>query len=76
MELTWDNIENIRLSKNGNFRDIIKKRTYYLKVCEYCNHEYFGNRKDNKYCCHECSTKICSDETKKKMSEKVKQRIC
>ena len=24
MKLCWDNIENIRLSKNGNFRDTIK----------------------------------------------------
>jgi hypothetical protein len=54
MKLCWDNIENIRLTKNGNFRDIVMGKTYYYKdSCENCHEPFLGNYK-NKFCCYEC----------------------
>ena len=54
MKLCWDNIENIRLTKNGNFRDIVKCITYYLKICEKCKEEYLSIKKNQIYCSKSC----------------------
>ena len=77
MELCWDNIENIRLSNKGNFRDIVKKRTFYLKVCKQCEIKFLGEYKTSTYCCKSCSNRdrTISNETKQKISKSVKQNI-
>ena len=72
MKLCWEVLDNIKLTKKGNFRDIIKKKTIYLKQCKYCNENFLTYQKKGKYCNHNCSTKYCSEETKKKMSESHK----
>jgi uncharacterized OB-fold protein len=69
MKLCWDNIENIRLTKNSNFRDIVKEKTYYLKVCKKCEEEYFGYN-NSMSCSASCSSRRKhTKEAKKKMSE-------
>jgi hypothetical protein len=54
MKLCWDNIENIRLNKNGNFRDIVKKKTYHLEACKMCGREYLLERRNSKFRCQSC----------------------
>jgi 5-methylcytosine-specific restriction endonuclease McrA len=74
MELCWDNIENIRLSNKGNFRDAVKKKTYYLKICKQCNGEFLGEGVKSIYCNKSCSNKHrkFSEETKRKISDSRK----
>jgi hypothetical protein len=80
MKLCWDNIENIRLTKNGNFRDITRGRTYYLKICVVCKEEFLGTNK-SEFCSYFCAKvinsgkgKIISEETRRKISESLKGR--
>jgi len=74
MELCWDNMENVILTKNGNFRDIVKKRTLYIKICKRCDEEYIGKQKSI-YCSIKCLNsgklkgKILSEERKREISE-------
>ena len=44
MKLCWNNIENIKLTKQGNYRDVVKKVTYYHKLCKKCHIE--SHKKD------------------------------
>ena len=70
MKICWDNIENIRLSRNGYFRDIVKKRTYYYhENCKQCNNPFLGDF-ENIYCSRTCKLigNKLSDETKRKIS--------
>ena len=72
MKLCWDNIENVRLNKKGDFYDIMKKRIFHLKICEKCGDAYLGT-KQNKACSVSCASKRKhSEETKRKMSENRK----
>jgi hypothetical protein len=75
MKICWDNIEDIRLTKRGNFRDIIRKITYYyFESCDICNDEFFG-LKNSRFCSKTCKKKgKISKITKKRMSEAVKNR--
>lgn len=71
MKLCWGNIENIRLTKNGNFRDIIEKKTYiYIESCKKCKEPFLG-KVSNRYCCNSCASgsRKHTEETKKRMSE-------
>lgn len=70
MKLCWDNIENIRLTRNGNFKDIVKKRVYYYyEFCDKCGEPFLGG-KNSKQCSVSCASKRNhSEETKKKMSK-------
>jgi hypothetical protein len=55
MKLCWDNIENIRLTKNGNFIDVVKRKVYYYHSnCKICNEEYLG-KKVSDFCCNKCA---------------------
>ena len=75
MKICWDNIENIKLTKKGNFRDVVKKKTYYLKICGICKEEYFG-LKNSKCCSPDCNKSLQSIKMKNvKMSEATKQKI-
>jgi len=56
MKLCWDNIENIRLSKKGNFRDEIHKITYNLNICIVCGEEFLC-RNNQKSCSKQCANK-------------------
>ena len=69
MKFCWDNIENMKFTKRGNFRDTVKKKTYVLKICKYCNDEFLGEGPKSLYCCKICSNKDrkLSDETKEKI---------
>jgi hypothetical protein len=55
MKICWNNIENIRLTRNGNFRDIITKRIYYYKECNKCGESFLGTYKKCKFCCQHCA---------------------
>jgi hypothetical protein len=56
MKICWDNLENIRFNKsNNNFRDIVKKKTYYLRVCENCGDDFLG-LKNGRFCCNSCAS--------------------
>jgi hypothetical protein len=78
MKLCWDNIENIRLTKNGNFRDITKCVTYKLKICKNCKEEFLSMKGMNLFCSLSCSSsgknngmygKHHTNNSKKMMSE-------
>ena len=76
MKLCWDNIETIRLTKKGNFYDVVKKKTYYYNgSCLGCGEPFFSN-KGARFCSKHCSNKINgfdkkhSDKTKRKSSIK------
>jgi len=75
MKICWDNLENIRLTKNGNFRDIVKKKTYHYYVCKCCNKPFLGE-KCSIYCCYSCSSKDqWNDPNNAFNSEKIKLKI-
>jgi len=54
MKLCWDNIENIRLSRYGNFRDVIEKKTYHLKECKQCGIKFLTPNRSIKFCNKKC----------------------
>jgi len=72
MKLCWDNLENIRLNKNGNFKDILKNKIFYIMKCKECKEEYLG-RYDSIYCDVGCSNK--NNKTGTYKSEESKQKI-
>ena len=72
MKLCWNDIENIRLSKFGNFVDIVKKKTFHLKVCKQCGEQFLG-RTNAKFCCVGCSN--IHNKTGINKSEESKQKI-
>lgn len=59
MKLCWDNIENIRLTKTGYFKDILKGTTYvYKESCKNCGHPFLSikySSKPKEYCCSKCA---------------------
>ena len=59
MKLCWDNIENVRLTRKGSFRDIVKGKYYILEICEECDEECFL-RKGSKYCSQSCANRYIS----------------
>ena len=71
MKLCWDNIENIRLTVHGNFRDIVKGRTYHFKICKRCGEEFLGPNIINEFCTSNCIRKgqKHTEETKRKISK-------
>ena len=75
MKFCWDNIENIIFTKNGNFFDTVKNRTYhYMESCKQCKNPFLcisGNK--NEYCCGSCSKKgkKHTEKTKKLISKNV-----
>ena len=58
MRITWENIDNFRITRNGLFRDITKRYSsgWKLTFCEYCGDECFIRNKDkkNKFCSNTC----------------------
>ena len=81
MKICWDNIENIRLTKKGLFKNIVTEKYYqYHKCCKNCGEPYFDERKNSIYCCISCSSKYTvkgrklSEETKRKIGNANKGR--
>lgn len=68
MKLCWDNIENIRLSKNGRFYIPSKRKYYDLMICKNCGDEYLGSGL-SEFCCIGCvhSGRKRSEETVEKI---------
>jgi hypothetical protein len=66
MKLCWDNIENIRLTKNGRFR--INDHYYDIKICKKCGSEYLG-RGGSKFCSYSCI------RVNEKHTEDVRKRL-
>ena len=82
MKICWDNLENIRLTKNGNFRDFVKKVNYIYKTnCKQCGEPFLAYAyKESKFCCKNCVNvfwqgKIFSDNIRKNMSRGQKNKI-
>jgi hypothetical protein len=56
MKICWDNLENIRLNKNGCFRDAIKKVTYYyIESCRNCGEPFLSSELDGNFCSKSCA---------------------
>ena len=56
MKICWDNLENIRLTKKGNFKDVIKNRNYHYKEsCRNCGEPFLGENKTH-FCCVICGS--------------------
>ena len=75
MKICWDNLENIRLNSEGNFKNITTNRKLiYTENCKNCN-EPFLARTDNKngFCSIKCSKigRKRSNETRRKISESL-----
>lgn len=66
MKICWDNLENMRLTKNGNF--IFKGSLYMEKdSCAYCGETFLAlKHKEQAYCCKDCGHKnvVFSEEHK------------
>jgi hypothetical protein len=82
MKLTWSNISNVYLTKNGNLRHRTRGIIYEMGPCVVCGEMFLGKPKD-KCCSRECSTIITTifhkgrkrtEETRKKISKKAKKR--
>jgi len=80
MKICWDNLENIRLTKNGNFRTISKGQTYYyVESCKGCGEPFLRTYSSKgSYCSHSCSNngknnpfygKHHSEEIRRKLSK-------
>ena len=56
---------NLVKTTQGNFRDRVNKKTYYLHTCEYCRNEFINNTPIQTYCSNKCSRVVTSklDET-------------
>jgi len=80
MKICWDNLENIRLTRNGNF--IKENSILFEKVCAECDESFLGYL-HNKYCSRSCAGKKRkgknhhmygkkhTEESKKKISEAI-----
>jgi len=66
MKICWDNLENIKLTKSGNFRNVVKEITYKYKKCPSCE-EYFLSGGNSICCSYGCVKK--TDIQKKKISK-------
>jgi hypothetical protein len=54
MKICWDNLEKVKITKNGNF--YIGKHAYYELLCLECSEIFLGTRQ-SKYCNHQCQAK-------------------
>jgi hypothetical protein len=66
MKICWDNIENLHITRNGNFRDTKKNKTYLEEICEVCGNEYLKRR--------DAKSNVCSKECLLQ-SEKYKENL-
>lgn len=70
MKLTWDNIDDYRLTKRDNFKHITKTSTFVLKEkCSTCNTPFMAYKETSLglYCSHQCR------EPTKEHQEKLKK---
>jgi hypothetical protein len=57
MKICWDNLENIKLSKEGNFRSASGSSFDYVDECEYCGNPFLAYSfpiRNHKFCDREC----------------------
>ena len=77
MKLTWDNIDNIYLSKRGYFT--INKRRKYIGECPICKDLCISYTKEISFCCRECqSISFRGDNNHRygvKVSDNTKERF-
>jgi len=67
MKICWDNIKNIKLTKYGNFRDIIKNINYhYEEMCATCGEPFLKS--------YQCKGQFCSKSCVR-FSDKIKEKI-
>jgi predicted nucleic acid-binding Zn ribbon protein len=74
MKICWDNIENLRLSKNGNFWDKKKQRIYYYHECEICGTPFISDSNKQRFCKRKCSN-IYNNKSKRLKYNDVKEFI-
>jgi 5-methylcytosine-specific restriction endonuclease McrA len=74
MKICWDNIEDIKLTKSGNFWDVIKKQTYYYREsCKVCIEPFLTQHKNKgEFCSKKCRSK--SKEINNSISKKLSGR--
>jgi hypothetical protein len=82
MKLTWNNIKDVYLTKNGNLRHRERGILFEKESCVVCGEPFLGKEKET-CCSKECSIVVVSEfhrgrkrseETKRRLSEKAKQR--
>ena len=72
MIICWDNLENIRLTKYGNFRDSVKRNSYvYVEECKTCGEPYL---RASRYKCQEYCGVSCSRKNKK-ISQSIRRKM-
>lgn len=78
MKICWDNLENIYITSNGNFRNKIKRITYiYKPACKKCGEDYLTSKRvPSDYCSNSCCQKDreIKDSTRHKLSKALKNR--
>lgn len=79
MKICWDNLKDVILTKNGNFKNKVNKQTYtYMDKCKTCNEDYLTRKQSpSMFCSISCQqkTRSHSQHTKKLLSEVNKGRI-
>ena len=77
MKICWDNLERVRLSKKGDLK--IGKTIYVeMESCKICGDPYLVQKQHpSLFCGNSCAikTRVCTIETRKKMSEAASKRI-
>jgi len=75
MKICWDNLENLRLTKNGNFRK--GTLTYEVRMCETCKDDFLAIKcRKDRYCDKSCAnTKEHNPLYGKNLSIEHKQKI-
>lgn len=72
----WEDLENIKLTKFGNFRNTKTNETLsYMDSCETCRYPYFTSKKNpGKFCDYSCAAKDrkWSKQSRKKLSNSMK----
>jgi hypothetical protein len=64
MKICWDNLENLRLTKKGNFKNYSTGAVYYeAKACLTCGDSFLTRRGYGGYCSPECSPKTHTEKT-------------
>jgi 5-methylcytosine-specific restriction endonuclease McrA len=81
MKICWDNLENIKVTKLGNFRNTKKQNFKYVDKCEYCGNPFLasrGNFSSYKFCdqtCYQAYRLLHKEHDDKKWREDNKEEL-
>ena len=75
MKICWDNLENIQISRRGDFYDRIKGKTYvYVEKCKECGNDFLKLKGSKGVFCSFGCIRV-TKETRRKISESKKGTI-